>query len=1430
MTEQPRRRDDFTRKTKDLLARRVAFHCSNPACGRSTIGPDSAGATLNIGEAAHITAASENGPRWNPNLASEQRRHPDNGIHLCAVHAHVVDHDPAYSVETLLDWKGQAEGAAAAALGTVEPPQFSDDIGRLRDHTERTIVIEKAHRRLDPQDASFRIERTVLVPLAGVLDRQSVLIVGPAGAGKSAVLLETADHLRASGADVLFLDAGDPQMVDPRSRLALDHALEDVLRVWPGQDTVGYLFIDGLDATRSGAAYDVMVHLMRAMRELAPQWRLCVASRDFDLRYAPALEELFPARAALPIDAALRSGQFPRVAHVTVGPLDADEIADVAEESELLGQLFERASPAMRDLLVNPFNLRIAAEVVEHGNIEEIARVSGRNDLLDLWWRKKLSARCRFTEGEALLRTSVDLMTERRSMQLPVAALSGGDVLEALLSEGVLLQEGPHHQFVRIFHAAVFDYAVYRLLLQTQPLHVFLQSDPDRCLFVLESLHLQLESLWTMGADLFIKQLLNLFELPARRLFLITAVRVLAERASIVSEIVPILQAPNSEAPVRYIVRTLIYLHQREAALVGDRPWSAIASEMAARLPRFEHDTLLLLIELLKPRDCDEVSQQDMELIAGAAHDCISFRLRADPYDARLMGMAIEVFARTYDYDPQSSLPLLEQLLQSERLERLGQYELMAWSGCVEHIHDGRALVELYRAFFSPIDLPDVQVSLGGSQIMGMTQNARQMPETARHALAAQFPAFLAEDPDAAIEALAAVLEGRMRVESRGHSFSVTIGAQHFELYDDYTSIWERPLGANDPWQTMVAAVESWIQDGFAQCDSSRFSIAFERSTTFARAMMLWRLLVRNASASAVSAAMVAPLLEHRNALISYDLREAIVQYLTRGYGQLDQETRARLDSALLSIVDQEANEQLRGPRQCLLAEYAKLLPPEAITNDRLRTISWEASENDDQESDDQRDISTETLAQAYAYRPSNRLESHSNDAALIDNLYALTAPGVTMPTRERLLRTLQATAPLLDRVTTDVKAAASDTMASAIMRGLQAQLFDPGDYNQLQEWLLAAVRFEAAETLEGDSDWVSWGTPWRFGEGAIALELLYRLHPTQAIIEALRSLTGHPASASRAVALQGLVRTLGDPEVAMSIAIQSAVDPSASVVHAALDLARRFADVDARRYSSVVLRAYDTLRSRQSTSDALNTAVRFLLDLALQGEASATATINAIFSEPWEHLESIDRWAIFVIAKLASNDSAAASQARELLLRAAESARSGLGSLMERRGGSLDSYPPEDRRRAEAWLKVVAAIAQRLYFQYSFGARSRSVTDLVELTPIFEALGAVPLVGSAYYLVKTLHSFAAIDPPNVLRLAHVAFRSGGLGLASDPMAEGDMREFVLLYAGEYRTLLSDDPQTLEAILDIVDLFVDAGWPAWIDVILELDRVYRDES
>lgn len=123
-------RHNFNENDKRLLAERVGFHCSNPACGVSTIGPSiNANEREYVGVAAHIYSASvNNGPRANPLLTENERSNISNAIHLCNKCSTIVDKNngAGYSAEVLFGWKS-----------------YSEDIAKSRIYIDKSFVLYK---------------------------------------------------------------------------------------------------------------------------------------------------------------------------------------------------------------------------------------------------------------------------------------------------------------------------------------------------------------------------------------------------------------------------------------------------------------------------------------------------------------------------------------------------------------------------------------------------------------------------------------------------------------------------------------------------------------------------------------------------------------------------------------------------------------------------------------------------------------------------------------------------------------------------------------------------------------------------------------------------------------------------------------------------------------------------------------------------------------------------------------------------------------------------------------------------------------------------------------------------------------------------------------------------------------------------------------
>jgi hypothetical protein len=155
-------RDEFSEPVKTLLAKRAGNRCSNPYCRQVTSGPSlSTPEAVNMGVAAHITAASPDGPRYDPLLTPQQRKSYENGIWLCKYCGDLVDKDEVtYPVEVLRAWKILAEHRAGMELHRLTEPTK-----RSLEELKQDFEVERAEFVQEVKESRFsnlRVEQSAL--------------------------------------------------------------------------------------------------------------------------------------------------------------------------------------------------------------------------------------------------------------------------------------------------------------------------------------------------------------------------------------------------------------------------------------------------------------------------------------------------------------------------------------------------------------------------------------------------------------------------------------------------------------------------------------------------------------------------------------------------------------------------------------------------------------------------------------------------------------------------------------------------------------------------------------------------------------------------------------------------------------------------------------------------------------------------------------------------------------------------------------------------------------------------------------------------------------------------------------------------------------------------------------------------------------------
>jgi hypothetical protein len=205
---------------------------------RTTSGPaQDEDKSINVGVAAHITAASPGGPRYDASLEPETRRSAPNGIWLCQVCAKLIDSDlPRFPADQLRKWKQDAVERAFTAIATARPgaravgltPFQLDDADwdflralalpegddvesvtkRLLEAAAHDIAAFRRAKEWPSHTLSLRLTLQATdgwhnVTLDGVANGigvpEGVSIVAPPGTGKTTTLVQLADTILSAG-------------------------------------------------------------------------------------------------------------------------------------------------------------------------------------------------------------------------------------------------------------------------------------------------------------------------------------------------------------------------------------------------------------------------------------------------------------------------------------------------------------------------------------------------------------------------------------------------------------------------------------------------------------------------------------------------------------------------------------------------------------------------------------------------------------------------------------------------------------------------------------------------------------------------------------------------------------------------------------------------------------------------------------------------------------------------------------------------------------------------------------------------------------------------------------------------------------------------------------------------------------------------------
>ncbi len=265
----------------------------------------------------------------------------------------------------LREWRDRRTLVAELARdGVVVGPGLSiaGDIVTLRSVTASNLTMLRPHVTV-PVAGGIHLRREAEAAFAQASPADGgVLVVGDAGCGKTGLVVTLAAARLAAGQEVVVLRADDFAGA-AAGGVSLTRPLDQVLLDWTGAGPAT-LVIDALDAARGSQDRARLAGLVAALA--GSRWQVIATVRTYDVVFGPTLQAAF-AGPALSTDTDRVDHRLQGVRHLRVGDFTDAELTPVISGGTALAAFLARSTPPLGALLRNPFNLRLAAELLGQG-------------------------------------------------------------------------------------------------------------------------------------------------------------------------------------------------------------------------------------------------------------------------------------------------------------------------------------------------------------------------------------------------------------------------------------------------------------------------------------------------------------------------------------------------------------------------------------------------------------------------------------------------------------------------------------------------------------------------------------------------------------------------------------------------------------------------------------------------------------------------------------------------------------------------------------------------------------------------------------------------------------------------------------------------------------------------------------------------------
>ena len=829
------------------------------------------------------------------------------------------------------------------------PLDYRADVTKVREYSKRTRQHLTNYDSIQVSGRSIHVERNCTDAVVHAARDGSLLIVGEPGSGKSSVICGTAPKLAQDGAEVVVL-AVDRLSGTSFADLGLKHPLVDVLLNWPGSGRA-YLLIDALDASRRGDDdYLFRTLIGDVLSFKTERWSVIASVRTFDLRQGIEFKRLFPGN---PPMEALSDPSLPTVAHIVVSPWTPGEFAELLRSAPELSKAIKTGGIRMRELASVPFNTRMIADLVTDGlESADFGEVRSQVQLLRLHWDSRVGKHG--TAAERCLQATVKEMIESRRLRARKLNVACPDVaLDDLLRENVLI--GSDDQFVAFRHHILFDYAASRVFLQA--------DDPTATAKLLENVRgvgfllapavrFLLHELWHGPDDMrhhdFWRTVATICgDTACDPVARSVAARTASELPSHRGDALGLLERLSAQAEAKdRAVRTLRHVtgafvvrfeNQQHIPLDAWCEFTDCASDS-------EHisEIAWCIKDLLHTLCANIDSVEQLHWLGSAARRLLNFAIEF-PSKQRLSSHAIEFVAMTYRSATDRSRSLLRRLFERDHFVQYADIEIPWLTRNLKPILavDPDFVVEIYDRVYRSVITDETSTPVNNSQILPLSTSRRQDYESSWWRLEKLFPQLLATHHLHGVRALIVSVSGHIEREHKLENDSVwkiSQGASESLLREDGSYHWARDLSNS---RDACALIKSFVDHCLAtEIDVIRKVI--EEVIGLNEHAVLWSqtFLVASQRANDIGD-LLWEFATQEPFLASFDTRDAATSFIAARYPYENLASRTAFEQRAMSY-EFRRFPRSRGARRTILTPLFLSIQREYLATQEARLFSVE--------------------------------------------------------------------------------------------------------------------------------------------------------------------------------------------------------------------------------------------------------------------------------------------------------------------------------------------------------------------------------------------------------------------------------------------------------------------------------------------------------